>query len=166
MTAVTVQKSSTTLEAGRIMIFEKACALMSAAMIAASVGLSNRNVPVVHAQELSIGGHYTVQPATRGNSLAGRIVVHPVHFKRWSDQIDDTSAAVLDYAASIMKNHPHSIIHVEMSSVPSGTESSAELRDELASQRMQAVTSYLQRKVVDTDKLVFVFLTIVQSRIF
>jgi hypothetical protein len=88
------------------MIFEKACALMSAAMIAASVGLSNRNVPVVHAQELSIGGHYTVQPATRGNSLAGRIVVHPVHFKRWSDQIDDTSAAVLDYAASIMKNHP------------------------------------------------------------
>jgi hypothetical protein len=61
MTALTVQKSrKKTSEDGRIMIFEKACGLLSAAMIVGIVALPIGSMSVAHAQELAMGRHCSV----------------------------------------------------------------------------------------------------------
>jgi outer membrane protein OmpA-like peptidoglycan-associated protein len=90
-----------------------------------------------------------------------RIVLHGLHFQRRRDKIDNSSIAILDYAARTIKDNPRAIICVEISSARSGTERRPELQDELTNRRVQAVASYLQQKGVDADKLVFVFPAVV-----
>ena len=137
------------------MIFEKVCGFLGAAIMVASISLP---IGSSNAQDRATDGICKLQTDLGSNSVAERIVLHDLHFQgRSSQKIDNAAAAVLDYAARSFKHQPHSIICVEISRAPSEKKHRTELQNELANRRVLAVTSYLQQKGVDADKLVFVF---------
>jgi hypothetical protein len=111
MTGLTVQKSrKKTSEDGRIMIFEKACGLLSVAMIVRDCCASDWKHLCRPCSGASDGRHRSVQSATPGNVVLERIVLHGVHFQRRSDKVDNSSVAILDDAARTIKDNPGAII--------------------------------------------------------
>jgi outer membrane protein OmpA-like peptidoglycan-associated protein len=136
------------------MDFESILRKASVALIVGAYALFVEAASVAQAQTRVFAGSPIVGSRTPYIATAERIVLHGVHFRAHSSKIERFSMPVLDYAVTIIKQNPGSLIYVKVGSIQNTSQEYTSRNSNLTNRRTRAVASYFEQRGISADRLV------------